>query len=132
MNKFDILPEKTRTITKIVFVSFAKELIGVQSFFDDVVNPSLGEDSDFVRFWLDSELELYNKFGMGRSFKNTWSLDTVKAYAGYIRDGKVLPSYVHGEDVYQLGGDVVVENGVVKKVFVSKSPVDRVQVSMLL
>jgi len=69
---------------------------------------------------------------MGRSFSNTWNLATIKAYAGFIKSGTVLPSYTQGEDVYQLGGDVVLENGLVKKVFVSRSPVDRVRVSELL
>ena len=130
MNKFDILPVNKRP--KLVFISFSKTLAGVQSFFNDIITPILGSDTNEVSFWLDEQLELYNRFEMGRSFSNTWNLATIKAYAGFIKSGIVLPSYTQGEDVYQLGGDVLLENGFVKKVFVSKSPVDIVRVSELL
>lgn len=75
---------------------------------------------------------MYAAFGFPRSIAGTWSRDAIVAYADHVRSGGEMHGS-HGQDVLQMGGDVVLDaRGRVVAVYYSSSSTDRPSVEWLL
>ncbi len=75
-------------------------------------------------FLVDTERELYRRVGFGRApLWRVYSRGTMARYAAAARRGVSLPRPV--EDTRQLGGDALLEDGVVIKRWLPRTPDDR-------
>jgi len=75
----------------------------------------------------DPEQKAYRDYGIGKtSFWGVWSPGVLWKYLKLMLRGKKLQHTTETRDVYQLGGDFLLdENGKVLFAHVSRSPVDR-------
>ncbi len=82
-------------------------------------------------FLSDPERVLYARLGLGRArLRDVYSPATLRIYKEAAQRGEPLHRPV--EDTRQLGGDAVVKNGAVVRLFRPASPDDRPPVSTLL
>ena len=81
---------------------------------------------------IDTERRLYHAFGMHRArLTDIWSLKTARAYIHAIASGQRLRE--SQEDVYQRGGDVLIDpDGVTRMRYVGSGPADRPSVESLM
>jgi len=81
----------------------------------------------------DEDRLLYRHFGFRScAVRETWSVRTQTWYAEARVSGRVLTRGRVGDDLHQLGGDVVVGPGGVLWVYQSETPDDRPTVKQLL
>lgn len=82
---------------------------------------------------IDRDRELYHGYGMlAASFWDLWGPRTWWAYLREIVRGR-LPKPPTSDDIYQRGGDVLIDpTGVVRLHHVGSGPADRPQIAALL
>ncbi len=81
---------------------------------------------------LDLDKKLYHHYGMDRgNFRDIWSWKSLKVYCRLLlKGGRLLKSR---GDIYQLGGDVLVDPaGIVRFHHISRGPDDRPEISDIL
>lgn len=80
---------------------------------------------------VDAQRETYAAFGMRRSMRGSWTLETVRRYRQLMKEGHRWRG-IQGDSL-QLGGDAIVDAaGIVRFLAPSKTPVDRPSVEHLL
>ncbi len=81
---------------------------------------------------LDQERNIYNAYGLERSFWRSRNLKTRWVYfKAWLSGEKAQDSY--GDDTSQLGGDFIVDkNGILRFVYPSNDPTDRPTIEKLL
>lgn len=81
---------------------------------------------------LDREREVYNAYGLERSFWRSRNLKTIWKVATHRLAGR--PSYhSHRDDTTQLGGDFIIDqNGILQMAYRSHDPTDRPSAKYLL
>jgi hypothetical protein len=81
---------------------------------------------------IDPERRLYRAYGMGRG--GVWKILGPASWWAYLKmlfRGQRL--HAPTDDVYQLGGDVLIDpGGIVRLHYVSRTPVDRPEVEAIL
>ena len=81
----------------------------------------------------DEERQLYKMFGLPRSIREVWSLETVKMYAAKKAQGVQLVPMYEDDDPYQLGGDFIIDrSGSVVMAHPSTNLVDRPSIDKIL
>jgi hypothetical protein len=81
---------------------------------------------------LDPEKTVYQRYGMKRSFWQTWTFGTL-LYYGYLILTRKWKYRKNKEDPNQLGGDFVIDlHGRLLLVHPSQSPIDRVSIMDIL
>jgi hypothetical protein len=81
---------------------------------------------------LDGTRELYRAYGMAReSFWNVWGPASWWGFIKLLVRGRRL--HLPTGDVYQMGGDVLIDpQGIVRRHYISRYPLDRPSVDSLL
>jgi len=126
-------------------------LVQVRDRFDEI--RELGADALMVSFgepervaWMVEDLELpfraaadpsreiYSAFGLSKaSFFRVWHPRVIVKYARLIRSGMKIPRRDVAADLWQLGGDFVIDGaGVVRYAYYSEGPEDRPPVDELV
>lgn len=78
---------------------------------------------------LDENREVYQRYGLERSFLRSWSPKTIWYY---LLNWKARPKSKLPDDLNQLGGDFIVDaQGILRFVYPSYEPVDRPSMSQL-
>jgi len=78
---------------------------------------------------LDENREVYQKYGLERSFLRSWSPKTIWYY---LLNWKARPKSKLPDDLSQLGGDYIVDaQGILRFVYPSYEPVDRPSMNQL-
>ncbi|MBL4573472.1 MAG: AhpC/TSA family protein [Gammaproteobacteria bacterium] len=78
---------------------------------------------------LDENRDVYQKYGLERSFLRSWSPKTIWYY---LLNWKARPKSKLPDDLNQLGGDYIVDaQGILRFVYPSYEPVDRPSMNQL-
>jgi alkyl hydroperoxide reductase subunit AhpC len=108
--------------TEVLIISFSA-LPLARAWLEETCSP--------FRLLLDPDRQVYDAYGMERSYRQSWNIKTVSAYVNLIRDGREWRG-IQGDSA-QLGGDFVIDcGGLVRMACRSKDPTDRPPVHDLL
>lgn len=82
----------------------------------------------------DPERKLFNLFGMGRSAQGSLAVPLLWFYAEEQAKGVILPPYSKGDDIFQIGGNAVLDCVSKKSIYhhVSVNPTDRPSANRLV
>jgi len=81
-----------------------------------------------LSLYLDPQRKLYLKFGLARSIKKVWNMNTIHYYAQQKAQGRQLPTALSGveDDPLQMGGDFTISKDLkLVMSYACKTPSDR-------